>query len=100
MTASELILAYAADLLFGDSEWFPHPVRLFGALATAGEKGLRRLGGRAANEFLQGAILTGSITSIAWAMGRPKNAAWQVLLAWTALATRSLLAESGAVIEA
>jgi adenosylcobinamide-phosphate synthase len=33
-------------------------------------------------------------------MGRPKNAAWQVLLTWTTLATRSLLDESLAVIRA
>jgi adenosylcobinamide-phosphate synthase len=33
-------------------------------------------------------------------MGRPKNAAWQVLLAWTALATRSLLNEARSVIRA
>src|SRR5579863_4141554 len=38
--------------------------------------------------------------SIGWALGRPKNAMWQALLAWTALATRSLLEEACAVIRA
>jgi adenosylcobinamide-phosphate synthase len=33
-------------------------------------------------------------------MGRPNNSVWQVLLAWTALATRSLLDEAQAVIRA
>lgn len=100
MTAPELSAAYAADLLLGDPEWFPHPVRLFGAITNAGEKFLRRFGAGPAKEFAQGAILTGSVISVAWATTRPKNAAWQTFMAWTALATRSLLIESSAVIEA
>jgi adenosylcobinamide-phosphate synthase len=40
------------------------------------------------------------VVSIAWLLGRPKNRGWQVLLAWTVLATRSLLDEAGAVIRA
>lgn len=100
MTPSGLSIAYALDLLAGDPEWFPHPVRLFGSLTRAGETQLRRVVGGPASEMLAGAVLTGSVASIGWALGRPKNAAWQVLLAWTALATRSLLDEAGAVIHA
>jgi adenosylcobinamide-phosphate synthase len=50
--------------------------------------------------MLAGAALTGFVALIGWALGRPKNAMWQVLLAWTALATRSLLDEADAVIRA
>src|ERR1700686_192927 len=32
MTAPQLGAAYALDLLMGDPEWFPHPVRWFGFL--------------------------------------------------------------------
>src|ERR1700689_3847285 len=98
MTARGLSLAYALDLLLGDPEWFPHPVRLFGSLTGAGERHLRRLGSGPAKEMLAGAVLTGSVVSFGWVLGRPKNAAWQVLLAWTGLATPSLLEEAHAVI--
>ena len=95
-----LALAYALDLVVGDPEWFPHPVRFFGALIRNGERWLRRTGSSPATEFAAGAALTGTVVSIAWAAGRPRNAAWQVSLAWTALATRSLLNESRSVLNA
>jgi adenosylcobinamide-phosphate synthase len=38
------------------------------------------------------------VASVGWGLGRPNNSAWQVLLAWTALATRSLLNEAQSVI--
>jgi len=50
--------------------------------------------------MLAGAALTGSVVSIAWLSGRSQNAILQVLLAWTALATRSLLDEARTVIQA
>jgi adenosylcobinamide-phosphate synthase len=100
MTAPRLALAYALDLLLGDPEWFPHPVRGFGWLIRAGDRWLRSLGRGPRKELLAGAALTCSITSIGWVLGRPDNPTWQVLLAWTALATRSLLSESHAVIRA
>ncbi len=105
MTAARLALAYAMDLALGDPEWFPHPVRWFGLLISAGERWLRRRWVRQSccsprHEMLAGAALTGSVVSIAWVSGRSQNAIWQVLLAWTALATRSLLDEAGAVIKA
>jgi len=99
MTAPRLALAYAMDLVLGDPEWFPHPVRWFGSMIGWGERLLRPSRGPT-TEMLAGAALTTSVVSIAWALGRPKNAAWQVLLAWTALATRSLIEEAAAVIRA
>src|SRR5580704_3151753 len=100
MTAPRLALAYALDLLLGDPEWFPHPVRGFGLLIRAGERWLRSVSKGPRQELVAGAALTCSLTSIGWALGRPGNPSWQVLMAWTALATRSLLSESRAVIRA
>jgi adenosylcobinamide-phosphate synthase len=99
MTAPRLALAYAMDLVLGDPEWFPHPVRWFGSMIRLGERLFRTSRGPT-TEILAGVALTTSVVSIAWVLGRPKNAAWQLLLAWTALATRSLLEEGGAVIRA
>jgi adenosylcobinamide-phosphate synthase len=88
------------DLVLGDPEWFPHPVRWFGSIIRVGERWLRRFDWSPQGEVLAGAALTGYVVSIGWALGRPQNALWQVLLGWTALATRSLLDEAGAVIRA
>jgi adenosylcobinamide-phosphate synthase len=100
MTPQRLATACALDLLLGDPEWFPHPVRGFGFLTSAGDRWLRPIARGPAFEFLAGAGLTIAVAPAGWAMGRPKNAAWQVMLAWTALATRSLLSEAHAVIRA
>jgi len=88
------------DLVLGDPEWFPHPVRWFGSIISVGERWLRRFDWSPQGEMLAGAALTGSVVSIGWALGRPQSALWQVWLGWTALATRSLLDEAGAVIRA
>jgi adenosylcobinamide-phosphate synthase len=100
MTASRLALAYALDLLLGDPEWFPHPVRWFGSLVRAGERWLRRRVRGSQSEVVAGGALTVAVACVGWTLGRPDNRAWQVMLAWTALATRSLLDEVGAVIRA
>jgi adenosylcobinamide-phosphate synthase len=50
--------------------------------------------------LLAGAALTGAVVSIGWALGSPRNKKWQVLIAWSALATRSLLDEARGVIKA
>jgi adenosylcobinamide-phosphate synthase len=95
-----LALAYAMDLVLGDPEWLPHPVRWFGLLISSADRWRRRWDASPRSELLAGAALSGSVVSIAWVSGRPRNGIWQVLLAWTALATRSLLDEAGGVIEA
>ena len=96
MTPGRLAAAYVLDLAAGDPEWFPHPVRFFGALIEWGDRSLRRLG----SDTASGALLTAGVVSIAWVLGRPRDTAWQVMLAWTTLATRSLLDEARAVIRA
>jgi adenosylcobinamide-phosphate synthase len=100
MTAPQLAAACLMDLVLGDPAWFPHPVRGFGFLIQTGERGLRPLVRGPRSELLAGAALTGSVASLGWVAGGRGNAAWQVLLAWTALATRSLLDEASAVIRA
>ena len=100
MTHQRLAAAFGLDLLLGDPEWFPHPVRGFGFLASVGERLLRPAARGPASGFLTGAGLTIAVVSAGWAIGRPKNAAWQVMLAWTTLATRSLLSEAHSVIRA
>jgi adenosylcobinamide-phosphate synthase len=100
MTAPRLAVAYALDLFLGDPEWFPHPVRGFGFLTRIGESLLRPLTSGPRSEIAAGAALTISVASIGWCIGRPKNSMWQVILAWTAMATRSLLDEARAVIRA
>ena len=100
MTPQCLAAAYALDVVAGDPEWFPHPVRGFGALIRAGELALRRVTRDPVTELLGGAVLTLSVVSMAWIAGKPRHAAWQVTLAWTTLATRSLLQEAIAVVRA
>jgi len=100
MTPQRLAAAYAIDVVAGDPEWFPHPVRGFGVLISAGEDTLRPIAHDPTTELLAGAVLTGFVVSIGWIAGTPRHAAWQVTLAWTTLSTRSLLQEAGAVIRA
>jgi adenosylcobinamide-phosphate synthase len=100
MTAQQLVIAYSMDLLLGDPEWFPHPVRLFGSLTNMGERVLRRHVSAPKGELAAGAVLTASVVSLGWVIGQPKLAAWRVILAWTGLATRSLLSEAASVLRA
>ena len=50
------------------------PVRWFGFLIHWGERRLRPICRGAKSETLAGAILTSSVASIGFSMGRPKNA--------------------------
>jgi adenosylcobinamide-phosphate synthase len=49
-----LLLGYLTDLMLGDPEWLPHPIRLFGNLIYKGEKILNN----GNNRFWKGALLT------------------------------------------
>jgi len=103
MHPTRFAAAYGLDLIAGDPPTIPHPVRLIGMAIRAGERWLRRPGS-AANETLRGAVLTGAIAGGTWAMARlavrSSGGCGEVLLAWTTLATRSLLDESAAVLAA
>jgi adenosylcobinamide-phosphate synthase len=97
--AHQLAVAYAIDVAAGDPEWFPHPVRFFGGMIRAGDA-LRRTDWTPVQELVAGGVLAGAVVSLAWRMGRWRQPAGQVLLAWTTLATRSLLDEADAVLRA
>lgn len=106
-----MAIAYLFDWVTGDPEWFPHPVRLIGKGAEAGERMLRRLGQTPFAELAAGSALTFSLVAAAY-MGTAKTIAWmnrrnramglaaETLLAWTCLASRSLHDESSAVVTA
>ncbi|GAB3728513.1 adenosylcobinamide-phosphate synthase CbiB [Spirosoma lituiforme] len=49
-----LLLGYLLDLVVGDPEQWPHPIRFFGTLIANGERGLNRRSAR----FLKGLALT------------------------------------------
>jgi adenosylcobinamide-phosphate synthase len=102
MLPSRFLAAYAIDWVAGDPPGMPHPVRLIGAAISHGERLLRRPA-TPAIEILEGSLLTAAIVSGAWAVARvirKSGGAGEVLLAWTTLATRSLLDESDAVLRA
>ncbi len=58
--AIDMIFAFGLDLMLGDPEWFPHPVRFIGAMITRLEKTTRKL---FSNERVAG-TLTGLLTVI------------------------------------
>lgn len=102
MRSSHFAAAYALDLCAGDPEALPHPVRLIGAAITAAERRLR-VAATPHEELVRGGLLTAAIVAASWAAARLATAAGapaQILLGWTALATRSLLDESAAVLDA
>jgi adenosylcobinamide-phosphate synthase len=61
VTGLEIILAWLADLAFGDPPWMPHPVRLFGFLTTIGEKVARLGAGSNRRLLLGGAVVAAAI---------------------------------------
>lgn len=108
---SRLALVYGFDLLAGDPEWFPHPVRAIGAAITAGERGLRSERDGPAAETIKGIVLAGAIVAGAGSataaalhgagrLARPWAAFVECALAWTTLATGNLLSEARSVLDA
>ena len=104
-------LAYLFDWIAGDPEWFPHPVRMIGKTAEAGERFLRRPCQTATAEFAAGGTLTlglvaavyfGTASMIGWMNRRSRALGFitEALFAWTCLASRSLHEESFAVVAA
>jgi adenosylcobinamide-phosphate synthase len=100
-----LVLAVAADLLFGDPACFPHPVRAMGGLALALERRLRRL---IANERSAGVVTvlavllaTGAAAAGLLALARllpwPAAELTTVVLLYFGLAARDMLRHSSRV---
>jgi adenosylcobinamide-phosphate synthase len=102
MQPERFLAASCIDWIAGDPHGMPHPVRWIGSAISQGERCLRRPG-TPANEMVRGAALTGTIVAGSWLVAKFAircGTLSEVLLAWTALATRSLLVESAAVIDA
>ncbi len=111
MNAVVLGCAYAMDLIVGDPEWFPHPVRAIGRLIRAGQSVARPGESSPATDLLNGALVTTAVVSITAgvavaALGVSRRVhphvalAAEIVLTWTVLATGSLLSEAHSVLSA
>lgn len=96
-----LILGYIADLLFGDPEKMPHPVRLFGNLIATGEKRLNTGSHRFIKGMLLAILLTGGTFIIFFfadqylhQVNRYAAIAFNALFVYFGLANKSLIDES------
>ena len=105
ISTASFALAYAWDLLIGDPEWLPHPVRWIGRMISGGEWLLRRFTRAPSSELVAGLVLTvivvgmfgiGSWIVLLWLRGLNPALAFvvSVYLAASTLATRSLLDEA------
>lgn len=106
-----LPLAYILDLVAGDPEWFPHPVRWIGAAIARGESILWHADQPDAVERGSGAILTiaivagayyGTAAAIRSAHHRSRllGNVLELGFAWTCLAARNLQQETVSVTNA
>ena len=111
MSSLTLVFAYALDLILGDPQWLPHPVRLMGKLISGLLAFLRKVSSspswlRFAGVLLAaiscGAAYLGATLLIHWASGLSRVAGMvcSALLAYTALATRDLQVETQKVLRA
>jgi adenosylcobinamide-phosphate synthase len=101
VTASQLLLAYTADLAFGDPLWLPNPVRLFGFATTTMEKACRKVGHSPGALRLAGILTALTISSgvglgtwllLKWLRGFSIFGAYiaAIYLAYTTLSVRGL----------
>lgn len=111
MRLDTLTASYLLDWVLGDPESLPHPVRLIGHAIQTGDRTLRRMGDGPEREFISGALLTGSVVlgsayaaSMLLTIMKRSNAslgrAAEVWLAASCMATRNLLDEAQAVVQA
>ena len=100
-----LLVGAALDLLVGDPEWFPHPVRLIGryiafaqARARRGNPSRaalrRRAVGVAASTVLLTAALTAGILFLLGLWGAWPRRVGMALISWTCLSARNLADEA------
>ena len=111
MRPQHLLAAYILDLVLGDPQGWPHPVRWMGRMISSGDRWVGRLSRSPTGELLGGAVLANSIVALSFLASRyaierlsrrqkKVGLAAEVLLAWTCLATRSLQKEAGGVVDA
>lgn len=101
--------SYLTDLLFGDPEWFPHPVRITGKFINLLENFLR--GNRSkTGEKIKGAILvvlvlifSGGTTYLILEISRQVNKyLWYfiwIFIGWTTIAVKDLHIKSTAILD-
>ena len=97
------LAGYLLDMLFGDPYWFPHPVKLMGALIGALEKkwntddpgkALKRGGLMVVTVLILTLVLSAGAVIGAYLINRYLGAAIEAFLTYTVLAARSLKTES------
>lgn len=67
ITVYALIAGYTLDLIFGDPEGIPHPIRFIGNMISGVEKLLRRIGCRTdRSQYICGMILTLAVAGISF----------------------------------
>jgi adenosylcobinamide-phosphate synthase len=109
ITPATFMGSFLLDLLCGDPEWFPHPVRLVGKAAEVLEKPARHRVRGPQEELFAGVLVTAVITggafvaayaSLQFANRKSRNVglATEIFLGWTTLALRNLLDEAETVI--
>ncbi len=104
----QILAAVVLDLLVGDPQWLPHPVRLIGRFAMGLEAPARRLPGCARGAGIATVIVVVGVTGVAsivlvWAAGLVHPAAADVvsvLLIYFAVAARDLAHHGMAVFRA
>lgn len=106
MTFLLLPLAFLLDLLLGDPQWFPHPVRLVGKLASSTEalfRGMTFLPLRMAGALTVAMVITSTVVTVlavevlAFVLHPIVGIAVSVLLLYFAIAPRDLYDHAAAV---
>lgn len=98
MPAWQVLIACVADLVFGDPQWMPHPVRLFGVFISRGERMIRAVARSNLALLFGGALLVLLLTSgtaiSAWlglrALSRESPAVEIVVVLYLAYSTISI----------
>jgi adenosylcobinamide-phosphate synthase len=102
-----ILISYIADLVFGDPQWFPHPVRLMGGFISFLEKALNGSGDKTTQRFYGTAValilvaISGICAYVIIELATKIHPvagkiAW-IFLAYTTLATRDLVIHARAV---
>lgn len=106
-----LVFAYLADIVFGDPEGLPHPVRWIGRAISSLEAVLRRFALTPSGERVAGAVLVVMVAGGVWAVSAavlyfayiysmPVFYAFSAYIVWTSLCAGSLKGEAASVVSA
>lgn len=106
-----IIAAFVLDVLFGDPQWLPHPVRLIGKYISSFEKQARKLVRSEAGERFAGVLLlvttVGLSYLLAWSVLKLASSIspylyqmLNIILMYTCIAARCLSEEGGRIYRA